>query len=310
MTKRAARGRENLLHASPARRNRDRRAAFVLAGCVVGLTGAASVVRWFGATEAAAASALVVGCSTIFAGFVALRLREGGMRPARALAWGGVLLIAAAAPVLDSVFPGRLVGEGTVSRKGDAIELPSGLHGSVRILASGALPEGSYVHFSLEAGPEVLGGDLRRGATWWRAGEERRHYHEDRSSVLVAGTLPPGVEQLTLGSLAGHPVKLMVRVFAPIVPTWIVTLMALSTGMAIAVLASRMPRAQLAVNVALVAVCSGVLAATVARPDAAVGAVLAGFAGGTLVGVPLGIMIGAVSRGLGRLRFWSQTKTD
>jgi len=227
------------------------------------------------------------------------------MRSAEALAWGGVLLVAAAAPVLNAVFPGRLAAEGTVSVKGDVIQLPTGFDGSVRILVSGALPEGSYLRFSLEAGPEVLGGDLRRGVKWWRAGEERRHYHEDRSSVLVAGRIPPGVDRLALGSLAGNPVKLLVRVYAPIVPTWIVMLMALATGLSFTVFGALTSRARLAATAAVVAVLSAVFAGAIARPDAAVGPVLAGLAAGTLVGVPLGNMIGAASRGLGRIRFWN-----
>jgi hypothetical protein len=281
---------------SSGRGARDRRAALALAGCVVALACLASVARWFGATEAVAGGALAVACPALLAGFITLRLRDSGRRAATFLPWTLALVVAAAAPMLHSMFPGRLLAEGSLSQKGDAVPLPSGLHGAVRVLASADLPEGSLLHFSIQAGPVASSADLRRQARWWRAGDERRHYHEDRRSVLFTVDVARGVDELVLAGVSGRADQLRVRVFQTALPPWTVRVASLLLGLAFAARYSRSPRTRFAAGLGLVTVLGGVIGATEARPDAAVGAVLAGFAGGTVVGVPLAAAVAWVAR--------------
>jgi hypothetical protein len=254
------------------------------------------VARWLGAAEAAAGVALAITCPAILAAYVALRLREAGDHAAGYLAWPLALFLAAAIPLLQSIVPGRLVAEGSLSQRGDAVPLPSGLHGAVRVLASADLPEGSLLHFSIQAGPVASSADLRRQARWWRAGDERRHYHEDRRSVLLTVDVERGVDELVLAGVSGHVDKLRVRVFRTALPPWPLNATSLLLGLAFAVRYSRSPRTRFAAGLGLVTVLGGVIGATEARPDAAVGAVLAGFAGGTVVGVAAAAAVAWVAR--------------
>lgn len=294
------------MKARPARMDRDLRPALWLAGCVVGLAGAASTARWIGVTEAMAGGVLAVACAAVFGAVVAVRLRSAGTRSTRVLAWTIALVVAAAAPVLVAVFPGRLVAEGTLSRAGDAVHLGPGLHGAVRVLVSGALPEASRLGFSLRLGPGILEGTLRRGATWWRAGEERRHYHEDRRSVLLGGDIPSGVDAVVLERLVGNGVPLTVHVYAQGPPRWLVTIFSIGTGLSFLFLHGRVRRTRFPAAVAAVAVSSGVLGSMIARPDFAVGPVLAGVVAGTLVGVPVARVVSDAARALEASQLWKR----
>ena len=292
--------------AQPARLNRDLPATLWLAACIAGLAGAASMARWAGVTEAMAGGVLAVACAAAFGAVVAHRLRRAGMRTAKVLAWTFALVVAAAAPLLLVVFPGRLVADGTLSQAGDAVQLDPGLHGTVRVLVSGALPEASRVGLSLRLGPGSLEGTLCRGATWWRAGDERRHYHEDRRSVLLSGDVPTGVDEVVLERVAGPGVPLTVHAYAERLPPWLVVVCSISTGLSFSFLHGRLRRTRFPSAVAAVAVASGVLGSMIARPDAALGPILAGVVAGTLVGVPVGRVMGDAARGVEASRLWKR----
>ena len=280
----------------PARPNHDLRATLGLGACVAALAGAAACARSAGMTEAMAGAMLAVAYAAAFGAVVAQRLLSAGMRTAKVMAWTFALLVAAAAPPLVAMFPGRLVADGTLSQAGDSIPFDPGLHGPVRVLVSGPLPEASRLGFSLQLGPGTLEGNLRRGATWWRAGEDRRHYHEDRRSVLLTGDVPTGVDEVVLERVAGPALPLTVRVYAQWLPPWLVITCSVATGLSFAFLHGRVQRTRYPAAVAAVAVASGVLGSMIARPDAALGPILAGVVAGALVGVPVGRVTGEAAR--------------
>lgn len=286
--------------ARPAGPDRERRASLALAGGVALLAGAASVARSIGVTEAAAGGGLALASAFLFAAAVARQMRARGMSIAKSLAWRVALVVAAAAPLLLSLFPGRLVAEATIARAGDGFRLAPGLHGPVRVLVSAPLPEGSRLGFSLRLGPEALEGTLRRGATWWRAGEERRHYHEDRRSVLMTGHASTGVEEVVLKRVTGTGVPLAFRFYAQELPPWLVTIFSIVTATSFAFLHGRIRRTRFPAAVAAVSVSSGVLGSMIARPDDALGPVLAGVVAGTLIGVLVSHLVGELGRMAGR----------
>lgn len=282
--------------ARPGGPDRERRASLALAGAVALLAGVASVALSIGGTEAVAGGGLALASAFLLAAAVARQLRTGGMTIAKSLAWMVALLVAAAAPLLLSLFPGRLVAEGTIARAGDGFRLDPGLHGPVRVLVSAPLPEGSRLGFSLRLGPEALEGTLRRGATWWRAGEERRHYHEDRRSVLMTGHVLTGGEEVVLERVTGTGVPLAVRVYAQGLPTWLVTCFSVATALSFAFVHGRVMRTRFPVAVAAVAASSGVLGSMIATPDDALGPIMAGMVAGVVVGMPASHLVGELGR--------------
>ena len=114
--------------------------------------------------------------------------------------------------------------------------------------------------------------------------------------MLLTLDVPRGVGEVVLTGVSGNARLLMVQVFESAPPPWTVSVASLLLGLAFAAWYSRSPRTRFAAGVGLVAVCAGVIGATEARPDAVIGAVLAGYVGGTVVGVPSAAMIAWAAR--------------
>lgn len=294
------RGREPAL---PKWAREDRHSTLYVTGGAVALIGASMLARHFGASEVANGGALVIGLALLLSGQAALRLRAVGVTLGEAAAWSGALAIAMAAPPLAAVLPGRTVAEATLVSVGDVVRLPDGTHGAVHIVASSDLPETSSLQFALQVGRETLRGSLRRGTVKFVAGEQTRHFHEDRWSVALSGEIPrgPGGAILLADRTAQSP-SLRIRVFQPVLPIWILRAGAILTGLACAIRWSRSEEAGGVVDTAVVGVLAGVLASWMVTPDAAVGATILGLLGGTMAGVPLGALIRAVAHRTARRR--------
>ena len=293
------------MKARPARMDRDLRPALWLARYVVGLAGAASTARWIGVTEAMAGGVLAVACAAVFGAVVAVRLRSAGTRSTRVLAWTIALVVAAAAPVLVAVFPGRLVAEGTLSRAA----MPSiWVRGSTERFASWCpvpCPR-PPARILAPVGPWDSGGhpsprsDLvacRRGAAPLPRGPEvgalgRRH-------SVWRGRGRPGTPRrqrcATDGPCLCPRTSTLARDHLPI-----------GTGLSFLFLHGRVRRTRFPAAVAAVAVSSGVLGSMIARPDFAVGPVLAGVVAGTLVGVPVARVVSDAARALEASQLWKR----
>jgi hypothetical protein len=212
------------------------------------------------------------------------------------------VLFTSLGPVLLSIFPGRTVAAGELQVVGDVLSVPPDARGRVRILVYAALPERAFVAFSLAGTGPARDGTLTRGIQWWGRGEERRHFHEDRTSVLLDGKASAAGSSLALTRIAGNPATLRVRVFAPFAPAWIAWLASWLGMAAFALTHCVRRREEAAVTVAFVSVCGGLFASLVATPESVLREVIGGAMGGALVGV----FLSAVARAGGRaVRRWA-----
>lgn len=284
----------------PSRRERDGLAALALGAAVAIFAAAALASRRIGASEAVAASSLTMLVAGLFASFVVRRLRGAGTALGRAVGWGIVLLLASATPTLVSIFPGRTVAVGELRNVGDRVPLPPAIKGRVRILVSATMPERSLVAFSLGGAGSIIEATLTRGVQWWGSGEERRHFHEERSSVLLDGNVPTQGSALALVRIAGDPVSLRVRIFEPFAPEWLAPLLAAMVMIAFGLEHGSGRREQAAVTAASVSGCAGVWGGLIATPDAAIGAIVGGAIVGVLTGVPLAALLRVAGRPLAR----------
>lgn len=278
----------------------DRGAALALAGWVGALAAASLVARTAGVPDARAGGALAVLSSAVLGVFVGRRLRPG-RAAVRALGWGVAILFASAAPTLVSVFPGPLLADGELHSPGDSVPLPPTARGRVRILVSAPLPHKAFMSFVLRGDHTVLDGTLSRGVRWWGAGEEKRHYHEDRTSVLLGAGLPAGAKALVLESLGGDQLPLRVRVFAAPLPAWGAPLISALIVLVFVLLHAERRRERAAVTAACVAACMGIAAGAIATPVAVLRPVLAGLVTGAVTGVPVGAVLLAAGRRFHRL---------
>lgn len=288
------------MRAETGRDRTDRGVALRLASWFAALAAASLLARAVGAPEIAAGGTLLVLVAAVLAGFVYRRLRAAGITRPPAAGWALALLCASVAPPLMSLFPGRLLADSVLTSPGEVTRLPPATGGSVRVLVSAPIPDGAYVSFSLRADGATLDGTLRRGIGWWGGGEEKRHYHEDRTSVLLDG-VPQGARALVLTTLGGNPVALRVRAFAAPFPAWVAPVFALMMAAAFGLRRAERRLENAAVAAGCVGVCMGVATGSIVTPINVLRPVLAGLLTGAVAGIPFAVGTQAAGRTIRRL---------
>jgi hypothetical protein len=211
-------------------------------------------------------------------------------------------------PAVTAVLPGRPDAEADLAARGDALPLPPGFSGRVRVLVHAPLPPGGTpeVEFRLDAGAGAMSGHVERTVSYGRAGRSgRTAVTHDRNETWVHGVVAPGAP-LTLQSLTG-PVAgpLHVSVMAEPIPPAVMWLLALLVVAGAAVLEVRLRKGN-AAALAGMAVAYGLLVAHNATPAAAVGTSL----GAVLLGGLGGALGGGVLAMLAKLGPWKPARVE
>lgn len=243
--------------------------------------------------------ASIIGVLVTLAAAMAQRCGVG--RP-EALGWMIALFVASVSPLLTSIHPGPILGQAALSNEGDELEIGANRAGPITVSVAAGLPEGISIAFSLRVGPELVEGRLSRGTRRWSAGPDSRHFHEDRTAVLLDVDLRPGVQWLVLEHSSGPAVPLFVRVYSRVVPAWFVLAASLGTLFGFAWRVARLGGGRESLMVATVAVLAGLGAGSIATPERAFGAVIGGLALGLVAGIPLAAATVRAATGIRRGR--------
>jgi len=213
-------------------------------------------------------------------------------RPTRAaaVALAGAACFLCLWPSVSAVLPGRPLAEGDLAGRGDALALPAGQDGRVRLLVHAPLPPGGTpeIEFRLEGGAGAMGGHVERTASMARAGRSgRTQVLHERNETWVHGALAGG-KPLSLEYLSG-PVAgaLHVGVYGETIPPAALWILGALVVFGAAVVESRLGKGNVA-PLAGMAVAYGLLVSLNATPVTAVGtslgAILLGALGGALAG--------------------------
>ncbi|HZZ84776.1 MAG TPA: hypothetical protein VFE30_09585 [Anaeromyxobacteraceae bacterium] len=260
---------------------------------------AAGVLNFAGLISEQTTGAVVAVAVPFAVAFYMLRpLAEPGRSPlARGvLALAAVLTLALTAwPALSTVAPGEPLFRGDVAQEGEAVPVPAGATGRVRLLVHGALRQGGEpsVSFALSGTVEPVEGRLERTFSTARVGRSgRTRVSHDHTSDWFQASLPNGATELKLSRLSGQLAgPLTVSVYRDLLPRGVlVTLCALVLLLAAAADA----RLGLKGNTAVAAGTSlafGLLVTYNATPGAAVGPAV----GGVVLGAILGSLAGWIA---------------
>ncbi len=271
---------------------------------VVAVLGVAGGLYLLGLLDEERTAAVGVGAMSLWAALFMLRQALGRAGPGRALglASAAATLLAAVLPAIPTVWPGKALFEGELGAPGDALVLPPGSAGRVRILVAGRLGEGgepsaSYVIDGVE--PQ-LQGRLERVYRQVRVGRGgRAQVASDHTADWFDEAIPPGSAALTLSRVSGRlGGRLLVSGHRPLVPApwpW-----ALAGG---ALLLASVAEARLGKGSGLavpagMAVAFGLLVTANATPFSAVGPVMGAAVLGAIVGSLAGWVAGALARRL------------
>jgi hypothetical protein len=202
-----------------------------------------------------------------------------------------------------AAWPGAPLAEGEIARAGEALPLPAGLSGRVKVLVHAGLPAGGtpQVDFRLGGTVEPLTGRVERTVSSVRVGRGgRANVAHDINETWAHGTLAPGATALTLERLNG-PVAgtLHVAVFQDLMPPVIFWALAALALLAAAVAESRMTRGSVAALCGM-ALAYGLLVAWNATPSQAVGTSV----GAILLGGLSGALAGGLAALLAKLGPW------
>jgi hypothetical protein len=273
-------------------------AALVVLG-VFGLLYVADVV-----TEEATASAVVVAIGLGVPLYVlrpALDPRRDGA--SRALSAGAAILAAVAVllPALSTVHPGEPVFRGDMGQTDDAIPIPEGFSGPVRLLVSGKLDERGEpsARFTISGTKEPVEGKLERTFSYARIGRGgRARVAHDHTADYYPAQIPAGARELKLDELHGQlGSRLFVAIYREPIPVaggpWVLAALALLAG---AVADARLGLKNNLAVAAGMAVAFGLLVTYNATPAAAVGPALGGIILGGLGGSLAGWIAGTLAR--------------
>jgi hypothetical protein len=222
----------------------------------------------------------------------ALDARRDPVTRAVVAAAAALTLVAAGLPAYRSVRPGSPLFSGELAAVDDAVPVPPGASGRVRLLVSGRLPQRGQpsVLFTLSGPREPVEGQLERTFTFSRVGRRgRARVAHDHTADFYEASIPAGTAALKLdrveGELGG---PLYVSAYRdPVAMPWGPWLLALAaTALACAADARLGQKNQLGVA-AGIAASFGLLVAFNATPASAVGPALGG------------VILGAISGSLG-----------
>ncbi len=269
--------------------------ALVLAALAWGLYQAGLV------PEAPAGAAIAVVVAAVLGLYLVRPLLGASVEPtvrAAGLAVAFAAFILCLRPPLNAVLPGADLAEGELARQGDALPLPPGTTGNVRVLVHAPLPPGGTpeVQFRLGAGAGAMTGHVERTVSFGRAGRAgRTTVLHDRNETWVHGSLAAGAP-LTLESLTGQVAgPLHVMVVREWIPPGLLWLLAFLVVAAAAVVEVRLGKGNLGA-LAGMAAAYGLLVSGNATPATAVGTSLGGVLLGGLTGAAAGAILTLVAR--------------
>jgi len=244
---------------------------------------------------------LVAGGTAFWMVRNALAVHDG----ARGWSWvaAAVTAIAVAVPALPTVRPGRPLFEGELGAEGQAMPLPAGAEGRLRLLIAGRLRDGDErsVSFAVSGPVPAVEGRIERTYGYARVGRgARTRVAHDHVADWYDAQVPAGTRELTLLRLSGQlGSRLLVAGYRPLLPLpaapWLLALAALALA---AAAEARLGRKNAVAVPSAMALGFGLLVTFNATPaqaaGPAVGALLLGAAGGALAGW----MAGALARRL------------
>jgi hypothetical protein len=274
--------------------------ALVLAGAAWGLYNLGLLPDGPAATALAALVATVVALLMVKPALLATADPLGRGLAIGSAAVAALLCLGASA---SAVLPGTPLAEGELARTGDALALPAGLSGGVRLLVRAPLPPGGtpVVDFRLAGAAAPIEGRVERTVSYARVGRgSRTAVAHDHNETWVSGSVPAGSAALTLDRLTGPLAgPLHLALHREVVPPWLLWLLGLVVVAAAAVADSRLRKGNVAA-LAGMAVAYGLLVAHNATPATAVGTSL----GAILLGGLGGALVGALFEMLARLGPW------
>jgi hypothetical protein len=259
--------------------------------CTAALARAAGI-------PASTVRAMVMAGTAIIAAVSMLRVRPPARGGPRFTRWVAIAAVAAMAsvPSITSMLPGSGIVSGQLSMPGEEILLGD-IGGTVRILVSGSLPEGStaFAGYVLAVGDERIEGNFGRWIrrSWRKMGR----FYDERTSAYHALRLAPGARALKLERVDGRlEGGLRVQVFRAHASGWALVVLALAAlALAAAMDAVGKHQGTLAVH-AGIAIIVGALARSTATPDSALSSAIASVALGTPVGTGVGFVAAWVAR--------------
>ncbi len=209
-------------------------------------------------------------------------------------------LLLSAGPSLATIVPGEPLFRGELAAQGEAVPVPAGASGRVRVLVSGRLRQGGdpEVTFRIGGTRPAIDGELSRSWSTARVGRGgRARVAHDHLADWYESAIPEGTAELRLEHLKGQPGSaLALAVHHEWMPRWLVLVaMGLTLAAAAAADARLGSKSEAAVPVAMALAC-GLLVDHNATPLSAVGPAL----GGALLGAMLGALAGALASWLGR----------
>lgn len=161
-----------------------------------------------------------------------LHSAKGGLGRAIVIACGVLAAGCALLPVFEGLGIGAPLAHGQLKTAGDALALPSGSGGPMRVLVHVPPPDGpARIHVELQGGDQTMRAELDSNMTSVRLG---RRGHGQRlvqnDSQFIDATLASGVSSLVLKSVSG-PVTgaVTVEVYREWLPDW--TLMGLAAAL-------------------------------------------------------------------------------
>ncbi len=273
--------------------------SWILPLIALAVVGAAALLFFAGLISEQTTGAMVVVAAPFAVAFFMLRpVTEPGRSPlARGMVVAAAVLtlVFTAWPALSTVAPGEPLFQGDVGQEGEAVPVPAGIAGRVRLLVSGALRQGGEpsVSFAFAGTAEPVEGRLERTYSTARVGRSgRARVAHDHTSDWFQAAIPAGATELKLSRLNGQlGGRLTVSVYRDLLPRGV--LIALC---AVALLLAGAADARLGLkgNTAVaagMALSFGLLVTYNATPGAAVGPAV----GGVVLGAILGSLAGWVS---------------
>ncbi len=269
--------------------------AVVVAGGILYLTGMAS--ETFTGALLAVAAPLVAA-----AVMVRPALDPGRDARSRALVWvtAALVLVGSVGPAVQAVVPGAPLFRGDVGAEGEAVPVPPGVSGKIRLLVNGKLRDTGEptVLFTFSGTKEPIEGKLERTYGYARVGRGgRTRVQHDHTSDWFEGRLPPGTTALKLERMQGQPAsRLDVAVYRDWLPGAVMWIFAVGALLLAAVADARLgTKGNVAVPAGM-ALVFGLLVAYNATPEAAVGPAV----GGVVLGAMVGALAGAIAGWLAR----------
>lgn len=279
---------------------------WVLPAAALAVVVVTGILYYAGLVSEAAAGGLVSVAAPLLAAALMLRplVESGRDRGGKALVAVAAVatLLASAVPALRSILPGEPLFQGDVGIEGEAIPVPAGVQGNVRVLVHGKLGQGGEpsVAFTLAGSEPAIEGRLERTFGYARVGRGgRARVAHDHTADWFEGTLPPGATALRLAKLQG---QLGGRLEVAAYHQWLPRGWLWAVAVAVLLLAAAADaRLGLKGNTAVpsgMALAFGLLVAYNATPFAAAGPAVGGVVLGAMVGALAGAIAGVIGRKL------------